>query len=245
MIALAASYKVLHFHGIDHIGGEMQAVDALAAEIGIDPVRIRNWIADGSLSADGDIVDACAVRALIRVDALMDRIADAESTLTQLRTELNALPDRLGKPPPRYHFWLSLGAAGAAAVVAGWGVLVAMWQLDNAVASLRSQTAYSVQSDILDIYERLSNPDLNETQVQTLITVYDERLRIADMLAKSFEALDAEFWGEYSSDVCSGWSKALCQGTSSVYPFVLKKTYPSIVALCFPDNQEQDICPIN
>lgn len=228
----------------DYARGEtMEEINALNSKLNLPPGTIKGWVDDGKLTEIDGEVDGSAASTLKQMEVLTVELATAQKAVAEIQTAVNALPDGFSKSPPRHQFWLPLLAAGGAVLVAIWGVCVAQSQLDTANATLRSQTSYQVQSDFLDLFEKLSNPDLKGPQVEGLLTIYDERIRMAsEMSTAELATFEAEFWGSYSSSICGSWKEAYCKDGGSLYPRVVAKDYPGITEMCWKTEPEKDRC---
>lgn len=223
----------------------LMRISDVAQELGVAEDRIRQWILDGSLSADGDLVDIQSARRLLEADRLGEKLTGLKGEIAAAQTQLKGIEAALSNLPnsfTRKPSWLERWGPLLLAIVA---IGVAWWQLYGANTALKAQTEYAIQSDRLETYKLLRS-SANVEETKTALTMYDAQIAIADRAANSsayFPVVSKSFWLDLKEKTCSSWLGAVCNPTA--YPEDLREDYPELVRICIPHVEDgSNACPM-
>ncbi|RWX19204.1 hypothetical protein EHI45_00750 [Rhizobium leguminosarum] len=181
---------------------------------------------------------------------LQKQITAASNNLGKLKEDLKALEGLLPRLAPKRGLG-SILASGfnlvvtiLTFVVAIWALVVARDQLTSAAEAIQSQTAYTLQSSVLDTYGRLVDAGSDQNKIKAALLTFDAQIGIANRLPTSGKAaiLNASFWKDYSGPICTAWKSAICK--PSAYADEEKKRYPGLVSTCVEPtvSGKDDLC---
>ncbi|MGO7583380.1 hypothetical protein ACC665_12765 [Rhizobium ruizarguesonis] len=177
---------------------------------------------------------------------LQMQITAASNELGQLKVDLAALERLLPRLAPNKDgtSGLNLIITILTFAVAVWALIIARDQLTSAAEAIQSQTAYTLQSSVLDTYGRLVDAGADQDKIGAALLTFDAQIGIANRLPTSGKAaiLNASFWKDYSGPICTAWKSAICK--PSAYADEEKKRYPGLVSTCVAPtiSGKDDLC---